>query len=153
MCGCCVNWIKYIRVAFTCLFQSSWQQSSSSRTWILLHSHLSCLTFCMISAEDVNLVQPYLFCYIIAVSIARLRPLWVTLRCCVSRCGETHGWFLVTLEAYLWSQYRVGSTGMSSTLHWVTVIYANVTLSRLYSQHTPPHTHIYPDQGSETATD
>lgn len=60
---------------FTCLLQSC-------QTLILLHSHLSYLTFRVISAENVNfrqivfdLAEPYLLCSITAnVSIA-----WVTL--------------------------------------------------------------------------
>lgn len=74
----------------------------------------------MIWAENGNfrhivfhLAEPYLLLSIKAnVSIPRHGY--------VSRCGVTHGWLLITLETYLWSQYRADSTGMSSILQWVT---------------------------------
>ncbi len=89
--------------------------------------------------------EPYLLCSIKTnVSILWLSPQWITVGCYVSHCGETHGWLLMTLETYLWSEYMDYSTGMSSIFHWVTARgwkYANVTLSSVYFLWTHPHTH------------
>lgn len=115
--------------AFTCSFQQWWRQSSSCQTLILLHSHLSHQHFCVISAEKkVNFSVTFCFTWLnltycippkLMYPPPLHRPRWVTQACCVSRRVETHGWLLITLQTYLWSQY--GAYFMSSILHWVTV--------------------------------
>lgn len=117
---------RNLQISLACF---SCDGSSLPAVWLLLQSHLSCLIFGEISAENVNfchivfyLAELYLFYSIKAnVSIPQLSPRKVTQGCNVSSCGETHGWLLITLETYLCSQYGADSTGMSSILQWVTV--------------------------------